>query len=116
MTQIISKIPNYYEIISYIKKLFSPRYGSYFIIRVNKHKNDLNSFDVLNFLREKIPETAKINWSLCNKLKQKNKSRKSSNIDIELNPIAKDFFSSHLNSNSSFFNLCVSWNIKGWIT
>ena len=36
-----------------------------------------------------------------------NKSGKSNNIDVELNPMAKDFFSSHLNSNSSFFNLCV---------
>ena len=45
-----------------------------------------------------------------------NKSRKSNNIDVELNPMAKDFFSSHLNSNSSFFNLCVSWNINGWNT
>jgi len=108
MAQVISKIPNYYEIIPYIKKLFSPRYGSYFIIRVNKHKKFLNFFDVLNFLKDKIPETAKINWSLCNKLKLKNKSRKSNNIDVELNPIAKDFFSSHLNSNSSFFNLYIT--------
>ena len=99
-----------------LKKLFSPRYGSYFIIRVNKHKNDLKFFDVLDFLRDKIPETAKITWTLCNKLKQMNKSRKSNNIDVELNPMAKDFFSSHLNSNSSFFNLCVSWNINGWNT
>ena len=28
----------------------------------------------------------------------------------------KILFSSHLNSNSSFFNLCVSWNIIGWNT
>jgi len=62
MAQVISKIPNYNETIPYVKKLFSPRYGSYFIIRINKHKNDLNFFDVLNFLRDKIPETAKINW------------------------------------------------------
>jgi len=116
MAQVISKIPNYNEIIPYVKKLFSPRYGSYFIIRVNKHKNDLKFFDVLDFLRDKIPETAKITWTLCNKLKQMNKSRKSNNIDVELNPMAKDFFSSHLNSNSSFFNLCVSWNINGWNT
>ena len=53
---------------------------------------------------------------MCNKLKQKNKSRKSNNIDVELNPMAKDFLSSHLNSNSSFFNLCISWNINGWNT
>ena len=92
MAEVISKIPNYQEIIPYIKKLFSPRYDSYFIIRVNKHKNDLKFFEVLNFLRDKIPETAKINWSLCNKLKQKNKSRKSNIIDVELNPMAKDFF------------------------
>jgi len=44
----------------------------------------------------------------CYKLKQKNKSRKSNNFNVELNPMAKDFFSNHLNSNSSFFNLCVS--------
>ena len=69
MAQVISKIPNSNEIIPYVTKLFSPRYGSYFIIRVNKYKNDLNFFDVLNFLRDKIPETAKINWSLCNELK-----------------------------------------------
>ena len=74
----------YNEIIPYVKKLFSPRYGSYFIIRVNKHKNDLNFFDVLNFLRDKIPESAKITWTLCNKLKQMNKSRKSNNTDVEL--------------------------------
>jgi len=116
MVQVISKIPNYCQIIPYIKKLFSPRYGSYFIIRVNKHKNDLDFFEVLNLLRDKIPATAKINWTLCNKLKQKTKSRISNNIDVELNPMAKDFFSSHLNSNSSFFNLCVSWNINGWNT
>jgi exonuclease III len=116
LAQVISKIPNYNEIIPYVKKLFSPRYGSYFIIRVNKHKNDLKFFDVLDFLRDKIPETAKITWTLCNKLKQMNKSRKSNNIEVELNPMAKDFFSSHLNSNSSFFNLCVSWNINGWNT
>ena len=69
IAQVISKIPNYNEIIPYIKKLFSPRYDSYFIIRINKHKNDLNFFEVLSFLREKILETAKISWSLCNKLK-----------------------------------------------
>jgi len=74
LAQVISKIPNYREIIPCIKKLFSPRYGSYFIIRVTKHKNDLNFFEVLNFLRDKIPKSSKINWSLCNKLKQKNKS------------------------------------------
>jgi len=116
IAQVISKILNYYENIPYIKKLFSPRYGSYFIIRINKHKNDLNFFEVLSFLREKILETAKINWSLCNKLKQENKSRKSNKYDVELHPMAKDFFSSHLNSNSSFFNICVSWNINGWNT
>jgi len=104
------------EIIPYIKKLFSPRYGSYFFIRVNKHKNDLILFELLNFLREIIPVTAKINWSLCNKLKQKNKSKKFNSIDVELNPMAKDFFSSHLNLNSSFFNLWVSWNINDWKT
>ena len=89
MAQVISKIPNYNEIIPYAKKLFSPRYG-------NKHKNDLKFVDVLDFLRDKIPETAKITWTLCNKLKHMNKSRKSNNIDVELNPMAKDFFSSHL--------------------
>jgi len=57
MTHVISKIPNYNEIIPYVKKLFSTRYGSYFIIRVNKHKNDHKFFDVLDFLRDKIPET-----------------------------------------------------------
>jgi len=92
MVQVISKIPNYYEIIPYIKKHFSPRYDSYFIIRVNKHKNDLILFEVLNFLKENIPVTAKIYWFMCNKIKQKNKSRKSNNIDVELNPMAKDFF------------------------
>jgi len=51
MAKVISKIPNYNEIIPYVKKLFSPRYGSYFIIRVNKHKNDLKFFDVLKFLK-----------------------------------------------------------------
>jgi len=62
------------------------------LLGLNKHKNDLNFFDVLNFLRDKIPETGKITWTLCNKLKQINKSRKSNNIDVELNPIKKDFF------------------------
>ena len=57
-----------------------------------------------------------ITWTLCNKLKRMNKSCKSNNIDVELNLMAKDFFSSYLNSNSSFFNLCVSWNINGWNT
>ena len=86
------------------------------LLGLTNTKNDLDFFEVLNFLRDKIPATAKINWTLCNKLKQKTKSRISNNIDVELNPMAKDFFSSHLNSNSSFFNLCVSWNINGWNT
>jgi len=28
--------------------------------------------------------------------------------------IPRDFYSCHLYSSSSFFNLCSSWNINGW--
>ncbi|KAG4108026.1 hypothetical protein H8356DRAFT_1619838, partial [Neocallimastix lanati (nom. inval.)] len=28
--------------------------------------------------------------------------------------IPRDFYSCHLHSSSSFFNLCSSWNINGW--
>ena len=75
-----------------LKNFFLQGTAHHFIIRVNKHKNDLKFFDVLDFLRDKIPETAKITRTLRNKLKQMNKSRKSNNIDVELNPMAKDFF------------------------
>jgi len=116
MVYIMNKIPNYFGFVLFSKKLFSPKYGSYFIIRINNHNNDLDFYNFLNFLREELPVTSKISWTLCNKIKNNNNPRKSKNIDIELNPMAKDFFSSHLNSNSSFFNLCVSWNINGWNT
>jgi len=31
-----------------------------------------------------------------------------------LNPFSLDFFTNYLNSSSTLFNLCVSWNINGW--
>jgi len=113
MMKIISKIQNYFEIILYIKKKFSSRYGTYFIIKVNNHKNDLDFFNVLYLLRKEVPVTSKIIWSLYNKLRNNGESKKSNNIDVELNPMVNTFFSNHLNSSSSFFNFCVSWNING---
>jgi len=109
-----NKISNCFEIIPSIKKLFSPIYGSYFIIRVNINQNTHKFFYLLIDIIKGLPITSKISWFLSNKIPKTIKSKKVKNLDMALNPVNKEFFTNYLDSSSSFVNLCVSWNINGW--
>jgi len=108
-----NKIPNCLETIPSIKKPFSPKYGSYFIIRVNITKTCTNFLNILLLLLNGLPVTSKIYWSSWKQNKCKKRS-KCKIQDISLKPMSKEFFNNHLNSHSNFFNLCASWNINGW--
>jgi len=112
-----------FDLLFSIKKKCSPKYGSYFAIKVNApNQHSLISFILTSI--ERLPITSKIGWKRCslnssyhrnsvtsNKVKCKNKFKP---LDTLLNPMPQDFFSSHLSPNSVYFNLCASWNINGW--
>jgi len=109
-----SKFPNSSALISSIKKLFSPKFGSYFIIKVNNSQENLSFFNLLLSVIKGLPVTSKIRWSISNRIPKKLKSKRKCNLDAALNPLSLDFFTNYLSSSSTLFNLCVSWNINGW--
>ena len=106
-----------------VGKKYSPKYGSYFAIKVNAP----DQHTLINFLLssiKRLPVTSKIGWKHYNinspinnnSLIQNRKNYKENfkQFDSSFYSMHQDFFSSHLSNNSTFFNLCASWNINGW--
>ena len=106
-------LPNFNNIILAMDKKYSPKFGSYFIIRVDG-SNPFTALNLILFMYKNLKFQNDINWILCDNLRSNRYYKKSSFSDAFRNSIPKDFFSNHLNSKSPCFNLCASWNINGW--
>ncbi|KAG4101685.1 hypothetical protein H8356DRAFT_1653899, partial [Neocallimastix lanati (nom. inval.)] len=90
---------SFFNVIFSIVRKFSPIYGSFFIVKVNTPNS--NTFKQLyDLLNDGFHSSVKINYKEC-KVKS-------------FFGISRDFYTYHLYSSSSFFNLCSSWNINGW--
>ena len=113
MSFITNELPPDNNIFQSLTKKYSPKLGTYFIIKING-SNQLNAMLFIRLLASKLPNISKISWKFIDKLRSNRFYNKSRSLKTALGPISKDFFSSHLKSNNPFFNLCVSWNINGW--
>jgi len=102
------KFPNSSVLISSIKKLFSPKYGSYFIIKVNNSLENLSFFNLLLSVIKGLPITSKIRWTISNRIPKKLKSRSKRNLDAALNPLSLDLFTNYLNSSSIWTHLLTT--------
>jgi len=113
MESLINDLKPCSDLIQALSKIYSPTLGNYFIIRING-TNPVESLAFLILLAHKLPINSKISWKFINKLKNNRKLKKRHIVKSPLGNLPSDFFSTHLSSKDSYFNLCASWNINGW--
>jgi len=101
------------QIFQSISKKYSPTFGIYFIIIIDG-SNPLKAMLFLPLLGNTLPIKSKISWKHIEKFTNNRSYNIKHSIKSSIEPISDDFFSSHLKSNSSLFNLCACWNINGW--
>ncbi len=109
------ELPNCNEIIQSVVKKYSPNLGIYFILRVDGSNKNL-ALSTVHLLYDKLHISSEIKWKECNSTRSSRFYNRSTFADSFKKPLPSDFFSNHLNPESTCFNLCASWNVNGWNT